>query len=124
MTTNASPFSDRGRALIRTFQAAFHALIDHKSEAERMAIYDVIASHVRSSAPMALLGHADTLEPLTESMIVLADGAFVELRAVDGKVSLYVMDTTSGDACVSLTAAHVEQLRRDLPRVLLGVGHG
>jgi hypothetical protein len=106
--------------LARTFAAAFQAVAEHAKahphEADRL--YESVAGHLRSAAPMTLLGVSDVVEPTAEATISLGDGARVEVRMLDGKLNLYVADALQHDADVGLTASQAEQLRRDLARVL------
>lgn len=104
-------------SIIASFRAAFAALDDHRSQPERDLVYAVVASHLRSAAPMALLGSADTLAPITEARIPLGDGAFVELSAPDGRLSLYLHDSTGSDAAAPMTLAQAHELWAVLARV-------
>lgn len=109
--------SERGFHLIRTFRAAFHALAEHKSEAERQQISEIIASHLRSSAPMAL---GSTLEVATNVVVPLGQGARVDFTIDEGTLVLYVVEPSGKDAAVSVTAAQAEQMRVALMRVMAG----
>lgn len=111
--------SSRGFALVRTFRAAFHALAEHKSDAERQQINEVIASHLRSSAPM-VLGAVDAIEPVAETTLALKDGAVIQINLIDGAIYLYAIDSSNCDVSVPLTAEQAEQLRRDIASVMAG----
>lgn len=117
MAVISSHMSDRALALLRTFRSAFAALDDHKSHPERDQIYALIASHLRSASPMSM-GAADLIEPLPEVVQPLSDGARYELRIIDEKLNLYVMDALQHDCDVGLTTGQAEQLRRDIARVM------
>jgi hypothetical protein len=116
----ASQFSDRGLALVRTFRAAFSALSEHKSDVERTQINEIIANHLRSSAPMALLGTADVLEPTSEVIVPLQDGARIDLTIDEGTLVMYVVEASGKDAAVPLSAGRAEDLRRGLARMIGG----
>lgn len=113
----SSQISERGFYLIRTFRSAFAALADHRNDLERAHIFDVIAGHLRSSSPMSL-GAVDAIEPMQEIIRTLGDGARYELHVIDGRLGLYVYDTTNRDVHVDLTAEQAEQLRRDILSVM------
>lgn len=117
-------FSDRGTTIVRSLQSVLHALDEHKSPAERAAIYESLAAHIRSAAPMSLLGVADTLEPLREITIPGADGARVEVKAIDNgdQLDFYVQDATGHDADVVLSPAAASQLRDGIARVMASRG--
>lgn len=116
--------SPRAFHLVRTFRAAFAALDDLKDPHEQQQIAEVIAAHLRSSAPLAL--GATTVEPATEIVVTLTDGARVELRVLDGRINLYVHDALEHDADVGLTQQQAAQLISDARRVLAAMesAHG
>lgn len=118
-----STFSDRAYSIVRTFRATFAALADHKSESERAAIIEIVASHLRSSAPLALLGAADMIDPAREALVVALDGARIELSiSDDGKLILYVIDAAGADAAALLSQKLAGQLRAELARVMASGG--
>lgn len=113
-------FSPKAQDIVAWFRAAFAALDDHKSQQERVQIYATCVAHIRSAAPMQLLGVSDVLPAATEVVIPLADGARVEVRQMDGAVSLYVLAADASDAAVSMTDAQAEQVRVGLMQVMQG----
>jgi hypothetical protein len=117
MAVAASHMSDRAQALVRTFRAAFAALDDHKSQAERDQVYAIVASHLRSASPMAM-GAVDIIDPVSETTIPLADGARVDFVVDDGTLVMYVVEASGKDAAVPINAQRGEQVRRELARVL------
>lgn len=121
MVTATSHLSQRAQHLIKTFQAAFAALDDFKSD-ERSFIYEQIVRHVRSAQPMALLGAADVIEPTAEVIVPLQDGARIDLNVDDGSLVLYVVEPSGKDAAVALSVGRTEDLRRGLSRILASAG--
>lgn len=119
----ASPqIIDRQTALERTFAAAFHAL-DETRDAQVVAhLYEFIVKHVRSAAPMSLLGAADVIEPTAEVIVPLQDGARIDLNVDDGSLVLYVVEPSGKDAAVALSVGRTEDLRRGLSRILASAG--
>lgn len=114
----AGAFSDRGRALLRTFQAAFAALEDHRKlhPDEHAQISSSCASHLKNAAPMSMLDTGPVVKidetPMAASAISrdLADGGkYTVLSASEGSVTIDLFDL-DGDRAVA-TFTPVEQIR-------------
>lgn len=88
-----------------------------KSQPSEVAVVlEAVAEHLRSVAPLSLLG-VSTLDPLEEFIVPLADGARIELRTMDGRTGLYVLDAAHHDALALMNAAQCEELATGLRRV-------
>lgn len=117
----ASPtLSDRAFHLIRTFRAAFAALNELKNSTEQQQITEVIAAHLRSSQPLALLGTSGVLEPASEVIVPLQDGARIDLTLDEGNLVMYVIEASGKDVAVPVSAGRAEDLRRGLARMIGG----
>lgn len=112
--------SPRFTSLARTLAATFAAIVEHAKshpdEADRL--FEAIAAHLRSAAPMVLLGVPDAIDPIAEATIQLSERARIEIRRLDGKLNLYVHDELDHDADVGLTDAKAEEIRAALARVM------
>lgn len=84
------PALDREEALKRTGQAFFAALDDfrHKNPDAATRIDEMIAAHMRSAAPMALLDAAVPVSPVVEVSRDLADGGRYALSIAESCVVL------------------------------------
>lgn len=104
--------------LARRFASDFEAVkeLQKSQPAEVAVLYESIAAHLRSAAPMSLLGVA-ALEPLTEAKVPLGDGAVVELTSTDRGVLMYVADASGHDVAVPVHAQQAEEIRTALARV-------
>lgn len=103
-------------------RTALAVLDDLKSSTERDYLYSVLVAHVRSAAPMSLLGAADVIEPTAEVIVPLQDGARIDLNVDDGSLVLYVVEPSGKDAAVALSVGRTEDLRRGLSRILASAG--
>lgn len=125
---------DRSAALLRTFQAAFKALDDFKSSAERQQIYDFIAAHLRSASPMSLSLPDPALapvgvdapfikvEPETHIRRELGDGAAYDIGISDRFLRFVMVDVTGDDTMHHFEPSGAKELRDDIERVLLAMG--
>lgn len=109
--------SPTAQSIVAHLRAGLAALDDLKSQPERDLIYQVIASHVRSAAPMAFTGAADLVEPQQEAVVHLDDGQRVELRMIDGRLNLYAAESHERDTNVRISEGQREQLRLALGAV-------
>lgn len=120
--------SDRGRHISRTFAAAFEALKEHAKQhpAEVADIYERLAAHLRSVAPLTLLtptldtGPIARIEPPVNEIerSICADGKY-RLSFDEGHLALVVTD--EGDTAAGvLTPEMAETLRADIARVMGG----
>lgn len=105
--------------LARRFAACFEAAkeLQKTQSSEVAALFEAVAAHLRSAAPLALLGPSSMLEPLTEARIPLADGALVELTVTERGVLMYVQDASGHDVAVPVPAVPAEEIRAALARV-------
>lgn len=109
-------FSSRGFAIVSDLRRSLNALDDHPGS-ERQQIYELLAAHLRSAAPMALLGGAADVEPLRQEKIALASGGSVELVVDDGVTVMLVVEPSGKDAAVAVNAQKAGELRTVLARV-------
>lgn len=107
--------SAEANAIIVALRDCLSRLDEHKSQPERDLVYQAIAAHMRSAAPMAFAGPAD-LVPQQDALIDLGSGAMVRLRVLDGKLNLFVCENAQHDANVVL-----DEPKRELLRAALGV---
>ena len=130
MTAAALPsMSERGRALMRTFRAAFAALDEHQKEhpGEVLELASSVMSHCRSAWPQALtaMPALDTapfalVEPPVNEIerTICADGKY-RLSFDEGHIALLITDEAD-TACGVMTPAMAEALIADVRRVLGG----
>ena len=109
--------SPQGAAIVAGIRADLAALDDLRSQPERQQIYELLAAHLRSAAPMALLGGAADVEPLRQEKIALSSGGSVELVVDDGVTVMLVVEPSGKDAAVAVTAGQAGELRTVLARV-------
>ncbi len=113
----AETTSSRALAIARTFAAAFDALKEHAKQnpSEVAMLYESVASHIRSAAPMAMLVGPPPLIDETDAIIDLGEGSLVRLRVLDGKLNMYVCEPQGAhDVNVVLGETPREQLRAAL----------
>lgn len=133
MTTSfATAMSDRGRALQRTFAAAFEAAKEHAKHHphEVVQLYELIASHLRSAAPLSLAADVPValasvppaIDPETHLRRELADGAAYELKIDGALLMLQFFDVTGDNAMHHFDALGGKDFRDDLSRVLAAMG--
>jgi hypothetical protein len=105
--------SDAAEAAIACIRVGLSALDDHKSQPERSLIYSALAAHIRNASPMSLVSLPD-LVPSDDALIDLGAGALVRLRVLDGKLNMYVCESTARDVAVVVGDTAREQLRAAL----------
>jgi len=124
----AAGLSPRGLALQRTFAAAFEAAKEHAKTAphEVAQLFEMLAAHLRSAAPLALgaLATLDvaTIEPETSVRVDLGDGASYNLAIVDGFLRLQMFDVTGDETMHHFEVQAGKTFRDDLSRVLAAMG--
>lgn len=50
-----SQLSPRGAAILLSLREVLHALDEHPSQPERQLLYEMLAAHLRSAHPMAMI---------------------------------------------------------------------
>lgn len=128
----AESMSQRGRALQRTFAAAFEAAKEHaKTHPHEVAqLFEMLASHLRSAAPMALGATAPValelvpaqIEPETSIRVDLGDGAAYHLAIADAFLRLQMFDVTGDETMHHFEPKTAKAFRDDLTRVLAAMG--
>ena len=108
-------FSSRGFQIVGDLRRILNVLDDHHG-AERQQIYELLAAHLRSASPMALLGGAADVEPVSQARIPLKAGS-VEVSSDEGEIVLYVVDASGRDVGVGMSQAQAVELRSVLGRV-------
>ncbi len=106
--------SAEANAIIIALRDGLSRLDEHKSQPERDLVYQAIASHMRSAAPMAFVGAPAELVPTSDALIDLGAGQLVRLRVLDGRLNMYVCEAASHDVNVVLDDSKREQLRAAL----------
>lgn len=108
--------TDRSQALARTFAAAFAALAEHAKTqpAEAETLMASVASHVRSTSPLALA------EPVREVERDLADGSRYRLSHEAGCATLVLTDHEETTAVSTLTPVEAIRFRADVAAVAAG----
>jgi hypothetical protein len=82
---------------------------------EVAAFYEAVAAHLRSAAPLALVGPAPLVpDGSSDALIDLGAGALVRLRVLDGQLNMYVCEAAQHDVNVVLEERAREQLRAAL----------
>lgn len=118
----AVPSPDRESALIRTFRAAFAALDDLRQKLPEAAsrIADIVASHMRSAHPMAMLS-MPAPDPVSSVSRDLGDGARYDISIVGGCIVLHIVDVMEGDVVPAFTVQQMRQLIADAQSVMAGM---
>lgn len=130
----AAPMS-RAVALSRTFAAAFEALKEYAktNPAEVAQLYEAIAGHLRSAAPLTLLASVPELaigpvvsppavKPETSVRVDLGDGASYHLVIADEFLRMQFFDVTGDEAMHHFTPEKAKAFRDDFSRVLAAMG--
>lgn len=126
MVAASSTLSPRAQHIIKTFQAAFTALDDHKSPQEREHIYSIIARHVTAASPMSFQALPDpviaALTPEPSVRVDLGDGASYALTLVDEFLRMQFLDVTGDEAMHHFTAEKAKAFAEDFQRVMAAMG--
>jgi hypothetical protein len=135
MSVAQSATTSRGVALSRTFVAAFEALKEHAKThpAEVARLYEAIAGHLRSAAPLTLLVSVpevvamaanvpEAIEPETHIRRDLGDGAAYDIGISDRFLRLVMVDVTGDDTMHHFEPEIAKAFLDDMRRVLAAMG--
>jgi hypothetical protein len=113
----ASTSLDLARRFAHLFEQAKELAKSAPSDVSNL--YEAIASHLRSAAPMSLV-QPPALADGPDLLIDLGAGQVIRVRPIDGRLNLHVFETAQHDAAVVLS----ETARAQLVAALEVVRHG
>jgi hypothetical protein len=112
MVAATTPSGDDIIAWARSF---FAALDDHRNPAEKQRIYDFVAAHVRSAAPMSFALPDPALAGEQGPVVrPLRSGARYELTRTDDQTLLYLVGADGHDVDLILDEAERAVMAKDL----------